>query len=426
MSASPRPKLSIVIPTRNRGYLLRTALDSALALECDDLEVLVSNNDSGDDTEAVVKATTDPRIRYFRTDRTLAMPDHWEFILAHARGDYVRVLCDDDALLPRSFRDAEAVFEKHPELDAVIQRFSAYHHPSSPIGLEPNCLEVKPRRTDVREPDRDAQLRKIIAGNASVEVPTMLNGYVRRPALDQIRALGGRLFPPPAPDYGFAALFILGQLRWGVSESVGWLCGKSVSSIGAAQERGRNAVSRAFDQEFGADSPLATSPVPTMFTPTFVTAAVRSAYRAAGHECPFDLAAHFLEQARALTECEQVLGFTSERRVFNQALAQLPADQRTPVLEKLVREGYQDHTWTGWAANLGRRSLAWNRARIRRLIDSNSSLRAIKTRLNRVRHARAQVDRKMISGTGHAFSHIQEAAARYEQLEREHYPGPTA
>src|SRR5439155_1533464 len=77
--AALMPRFSIVMPTRNRAQLLQFALQSALDQPTADLEVVVSDNDSRDDTPAVARRFNDPRVRYVRTPETLAMPDSWEF-----------------------------------------------------------------------------------------------------------------------------------------------------------------------------------------------------------------------------------------------------------------------------------------------------------------------------------------------------------
>ena len=102
------PRFSIVMPTRNRGQLLQYALQSALDQPTADLEIVVSDNDSHDDTPAVARRFRDPRLRYVRTPETLAMPDSWEFALSHATGDYVTFLCDDDAFSPRLLSAVDA------------------------------------------------------------------------------------------------------------------------------------------------------------------------------------------------------------------------------------------------------------------------------------------------------------------------------
>ena len=72
-----KPQLSIVIPTRNRSETLKSAIESCLIQQSQDLEVLVVDNASTPDTYAVVSAFDDPRIRYLRHDEPLAMTENW-------------------------------------------------------------------------------------------------------------------------------------------------------------------------------------------------------------------------------------------------------------------------------------------------------------------------------------------------------------
>src|SRR2546423_6112022 len=97
---SKTPLFSIVIPTRNRGHLLKSALQSALDQRFSDYEIVVSNNCSSDNTAAVVEEVGGSTVRMVRPRQVLSMPDHWEFALDHARGQYVTYLSDDDALCP--------------------------------------------------------------------------------------------------------------------------------------------------------------------------------------------------------------------------------------------------------------------------------------------------------------------------------------
>jgi glycosyltransferase involved in cell wall biosynthesis len=93
------PLVTIGIPTYNRasGYLQQT-LESALAQKYPSLEIVVSDNCSTDNTEAVVKSYTDPRLRYVRQQTPLVPNDHFNFCLAQAKGDYFLLLHDDDLI----------------------------------------------------------------------------------------------------------------------------------------------------------------------------------------------------------------------------------------------------------------------------------------------------------------------------------------
>jgi glycosyltransferase involved in cell wall biosynthesis len=108
----PGPLLSVVIPTYNRCELLQGTLQSVLAQSITGFEVVVSDNCSDDDTREVTEGFVDSRMRYIRTPRHTSIADSWEFARSHARGTFVMMLSDDDALV----RDALARFgEEHHE-----------------------------------------------------------------------------------------------------------------------------------------------------------------------------------------------------------------------------------------------------------------------------------------------------------------------
>ena len=58
------PLFSVVIPTYNRADLVRQAAVSVIHQSLDDVEVVVSDNLSTDETRDVVRALDDPRVRY--------------------------------------------------------------------------------------------------------------------------------------------------------------------------------------------------------------------------------------------------------------------------------------------------------------------------------------------------------------------------
>ena len=102
MSSAPAttfPLVTLAIPTYNRanGYLRQT-LRSALAQTYPNIDILVSDNCSPDDTERFVKSHADARVRYVRHATPLAPNDNFNFCVEQARGDYFLLLHDDDAI----------------------------------------------------------------------------------------------------------------------------------------------------------------------------------------------------------------------------------------------------------------------------------------------------------------------------------------
>src|ERR1700694_3560771 len=88
------------MPTRNRASLLRSSLESAVDQKFQDYEIIVGDNNSTDDTRAVVEdfMKSSNKVRYVNPGRDLSMCDNWEYVLSQAGGLYVIYLCDDDAL----------------------------------------------------------------------------------------------------------------------------------------------------------------------------------------------------------------------------------------------------------------------------------------------------------------------------------------
>ncbi|CAN5384525.1 hypothetical protein BH23BAC3_BH23BAC3_24580 [soil metagenome] len=96
-----KPLVTIAIPTYNRADgFLKDSLESALNQTYQNIEIIVSDNNSTDHTEAVVTQYKDERIRYFKQKENLGPFKNWNFCLQEARGDYFLMLHDDDLIDP--------------------------------------------------------------------------------------------------------------------------------------------------------------------------------------------------------------------------------------------------------------------------------------------------------------------------------------
>ncbi len=108
------PKVSICIPTYNRAHLVGEAIESALAQEYDDFEVLVSDNCSTDATAEVVARYQDAGVRYVRADHNRGYVGNLNRCLELAEGEYVMILYDDDLLLPMAIGRLAGLLDAHP------------------------------------------------------------------------------------------------------------------------------------------------------------------------------------------------------------------------------------------------------------------------------------------------------------------------
>lgn len=109
---SMAPLVSIVVATYNRSAVLGHALRSALASSVRDLEVLVVGDHCTDDTEVVVSAIGDPRIRFVNLPENCgdqSGPTNHAFGVA--TGQYVAFLNQDDLYFPDHLEVAVAHLE---------------------------------------------------------------------------------------------------------------------------------------------------------------------------------------------------------------------------------------------------------------------------------------------------------------------------
>lgn len=105
------PSISILIPTRERADTLRHTLRSCTDQSYQNLEIVVCDNFSLDNTRNVVGEVDDPRLRYVNTGRRLSMAANWEFALSQIDSDYVTIIGDDDGLIPGAISDLAALLQ---------------------------------------------------------------------------------------------------------------------------------------------------------------------------------------------------------------------------------------------------------------------------------------------------------------------------
>ena len=261
------PRFSIVMPTRNRAQLLQFALQSALDQPTRDLEIVVSDNDSHDDTPAVARRFGDPRVRYVRTPETLAMPDSWEFALSHATGDYITFLCDDDAFSPRLLSAVDGVIRGH-DVEVVCWSRQTYVHPSWYVPEQRNILQYTRTTGGVTIFDSRQALRALCV-DLSVRQgslgPLMLNSMLSRRVVETARARMGRFFLPPSPDYSTYLAVLALVSRYAYLDDAVMLSGSGRESIGSSSAYKPNTeTAKEFEKEFKGQEVIRRTPLKAM------------------------------------------------------------------------------------------------------------------------------------------------------------------
>jgi len=99
MNGDSSTLVTIGIPTYNRaGGYLRKVIERSLGQTYQNLEIIVADNCSTDETPELVQSIDDPRLRYFRHDKNIGAINNFNFCLNQARGRYFLLFHDDDMI----------------------------------------------------------------------------------------------------------------------------------------------------------------------------------------------------------------------------------------------------------------------------------------------------------------------------------------
>lgn len=90
------PLISVCIPTYNRAKSLGRAIESVLSQTYENFELIISDNDSNDNTADIVAMFNDIRIRFVKQSTNLGMAGNWNACIKMARGEFIAFLSSDD------------------------------------------------------------------------------------------------------------------------------------------------------------------------------------------------------------------------------------------------------------------------------------------------------------------------------------------
>lgn len=115
MKEKQHPPVTVLMPAYNAAAYIREAIDSVLAQTFTDFELLIINDGSTDETEAIIKSYTDPRIRLY-TQENKGVIGALNYGLQLARAKYIARFDADDVCYPERLAIQYAFMEASPGL----------------------------------------------------------------------------------------------------------------------------------------------------------------------------------------------------------------------------------------------------------------------------------------------------------------------
>ena len=144
-----KPLVSVIMPAYNSGDYIGQAIESVLSQDYSNLELIIVDDGSTDNTRDVVSRFNDKRIRYLRQENR-GVAGARNLGIRHANGQYIMPLDADDMMASTSIAKHLGEFEIHPEADLVYSDVLLIDENSKPLRVM-----KKPEHQDRRYLIRD-------------------------------------------------------------------------------------------------------------------------------------------------------------------------------------------------------------------------------------------------------------------------------
>lgn len=252
-------RFTVIIPTENRAKYLYHTLRTCSNQDYENLEIIVSDDGSFDNTREIVEeaAKKDSRIKYITPGLGVGMLDNFEFALNQVKPGFVMALGGDDGLMPNSIsRMNDILNETGKEL--LTWPTPAFFYPNTKIEQGQIIIHIKKTwpTSGIRIIESNAYLKrqaKELFYVADIEAPMFyVKGVVSTDLVEKVRkrSQDNRFYSCSTPD-GYSGIVLAGEVETyafsGVPLSIH---GVSPSSHGLSYLSGKESAKRQSDEFF--------------------------------------------------------------------------------------------------------------------------------------------------------------------------------
>jgi glycosyltransferase involved in cell wall biosynthesis len=152
---SKHPAIAVIIPTYNRAHVISRALHSVLHQTYKDIQVIIVDDASTDNTEDILKEIDDPRVVYLRHEVRKGAAAARNTGIRTASSDYIAFQdSDDEWLCEKLEKQMNALMLASAEVGVVYTRFLRFENP--------HCYSFPPETVTKRSGDI---LQSLLGGN---------------------------------------------------------------------------------------------------------------------------------------------------------------------------------------------------------------------------------------------------------------------
>ncbi|CAN5280789.1 N/A [soil metagenome] len=240
------PRVSVVVPAYNNADYIERTMDSILAQTYSDIEVIVSDHSSTDDTwNLLQRYAADPRVTLLQTEAGGGALANWNRVSQAASGEYLKLVCGDDLVSPEIIAEQLAAFDKHPDATLVASSRDIIDANDRPVLRDRGISGIEGSLDGA-----EAVRRTVIAGTNIFGEPACV--MMRRETLESVGWWDSR-FPYLIDEATYARVLFEGRLAVVPRSLAGFRVSDSQWSVRLARSQSDQAV--AFHEALAQEHP---------------------------------------------------------------------------------------------------------------------------------------------------------------------------
>lgn len=282
------PRFTVIIPQKDRAEYLKWTLKSCMLQDYPNLEIIVSDDCSEDNSVEVVEEQMkhDPRIKLFAHKRHLGMRENFEFALSQVKPGYVMALGGDDGLV---FGGIQRMYEIIKETGTQLLTWSHAHFSyENKNSAGHNLLTIKREKNSGYKAINSKDFLRKIAETFIYQIDECPMFYIKGVASTDLvekvksRTNDGKFYYCPTPD-GFSGVVLAGEVEQYVYSREPLSIGGSTTKSQGQNYRRVDAKSKAESKQFFEDNARKTmhselasqpySPLETLMTADYLLSA---------------------------------------------------------------------------------------------------------------------------------------------------------
>ncbi len=181
INTSSTPRVSIGLPVYNGENYIVEAIESILGQTYTDIELLISDNASTDNTEQICRhyASLDNRVRYYRLSENIGAAGNFNKVFKYAKGEYFKWAAHDDRLAPDLIEKCVAILNDNEDCVLVYSQLEI-------IGRDGEVIEAFEPWVNAKSTSASERFKNMVSLHMCFEI----FGLIRHCALELTPLMG--------------------------------------------------------------------------------------------------------------------------------------------------------------------------------------------------------------------------------------------